>query len=384
MTPPVVSVLMATYGARDWTQRALTAVAEHTEVPHEVIVVDNASPDGTADMIREEFPAVRLVANDRNTGYGAANNQAASLAAAPVLALLNSDALVPASWAGPLLAALERPGVGVVVPALVHLDGRLQTAGAVLGADGSVLALGNGADPDDPVYAFERTCDFGAGACLVVRRDDFLGAGGFDPVYDPAYFEDADLCMTLAAQGRRTVFVPSVRVAHRQFASSEGARDADAQFLRSRAPFLERWAGTLARDRVPAVLPEHAATTLAARDAPAAARLLVLCGGAFPDPSGRDGAALAALSDPGRDLRVTLVADGGDAAAWSARGAEALAEDAGALLAARAGHYDVVAGDVGPHAEALRAHQPQAFVTPDTGEAARFAGALAFTEAPRS
>ncbi len=376
MSTPVLSIVMATYGAREWVERALEAVERHTDVPYEVVVVDNASTDGTPDLIRERFPSVRLVENAQNAGYGGANNQAASLASAPVLALLNSDAIVPPGWASPLLAALERPGVGVVVPTLVHLDGTLQTAGAVLGADGSVLALGNGADPDDPFYAFARACDFGAGACMFVRREDFLAVGGFDPVYDPAYFEDADLCLALAARGQRTLFVPEVRVAHQQFASSDPAR-AEELFLRSRTPFLERWGETLAADRLPSVLPEDPARTLAARDALTRGRVLVLCGAALPAHDSLDGTLLASLSDPARELRVTLAAAGGDARAWSAAGAEVVpTEDADALLAARAGHYDVVAGDLEGHTPALRTHQPQALAAGSLVEAARLADML--------
>lgn len=377
MSAPQLAVVMATHGAREWSERALTAVMRHTDAPHEVIVVDNASPDDTPEMVREQFPDVRLVAFAENAGYGAANNHAATLAEAPVLVLLNSDALVPAGWVRPLLTALARPGVGVVVPALTHLDGRLQTAGAVLGADGSVLALGDGCAPTDPFYAFARTCDFGAGACMVVRRDDFLAVGGFDPVYDPAYFEDADLCLKLAARGSRTLYVPEVQVAHQQFASSDRAR-ADELFVRSRGPFLERWAATLARDRVPSVLPEHPARTLAARDALTAARLLVLCGDVLPPPSSQDGVLLARLAEPGRDLRVTLAAAGGDVETWSRCGAEVCTgEEPDALLAARAGHYDVVAGAVESRAAALRAHQPQAQIAASLVDAARLIEALA-------
>ncbi len=359
MTAPAIAVVMATYGAREWTERALDAVSAHTSVPHEVVVVDNASTDGTRDMIRERFPRVRLVANEENVGYGAANNQAARLTSAPVLALLNSDAIVPPGWAEPLLGALRRPGVGAVVPTLVHLDGRMQTAGAVLGADGSVLALGNGADAADPFYAFTRVCDFGAGACLLVHTTDFLAVGGFDPIYDPAYFEDADLCLKLEARGQRTVYVPDVRVEHLQFASSDPDRAAEL-FLRSRAPFLERWADHLAVRRLPSVLPEHPARTLAARDALTRARVLVVCGDAFPDP--RMATELATLADPVRELRVTVIAAAGDAAAWSRCGAEAVvSEDPAAVLAARAGHYDVV---VGADPRIARAHQPQALTVP--------------------
>jgi len=341
---PVVSVVVVTHGAWSWAERSLAAIAAHTDVPHEVIVVDNASPDGTADRVRERFPDVRLLANDANAGFGTANNQAARVARAPLLAFVNSDAVVPAGWIGPLLAALERPGVGAVQPALVNEDGTMQIAGALVAPDGSVLALGNGEEVDDPAWRFPRATDFGAAACMLMRRDDFLGAGGFLEAYEPAYFEDVDLCLTLLERGLRTVYIPDVRVLHGGFGSG-GEEAATELFDRNRPIFVERWGEKLAATHPPSLWPPDPATTLAARDGFATGRALVVAG-ALPSPAGDLGAAVREVLAALPWARITIAARHGDPGPWWEMGVEVLLrDDPAGVEAERAGHYDVVAGE---------------------------------------
>jgi GT2 family glycosyltransferase len=341
VTGPVVSIIVVTHGAWSWAERALTAAGAHTDVPHEIIVVDNASPDDTAGRIREHFPDVRLLVNDTNTGFGAANNQAVQVARGEVLALVNSDAIVPAGWIEPLLAALDRPGVGAVVPALVNEDGTMQIAGALAAPDGSVLALGNGDDVDDPAWRFPRATDFGAAACMLLRRDTFLRAGGFLDAYNPAYFEDVDLCLTLLEQGLRSLYIPDVRVLHGGF-SSGGESAAATLFERNRPVFVARWGKKLAATHPPSLWPPDPATTLAARDALATGRALVVCD-AIPSPAQKLGAAVRGVQKELPWARITIAGRHGDPEPWWQMGVEVLLRDDPAQVAAeRTGHYDVV------------------------------------------
>jgi GT2 family glycosyltransferase len=342
---PVVSIVVVTHGAWSWVERALTAAGAHTDVPHEIIVVDNASPDETVSQIRERFPDVRLLANGTNAGFGAANNQAAQVARGEVLALLNSDAIVPAGWTEPLLAALRRPGVGAVVPALVNEDGTMQIAGALAAPDGSVLALGNGDGVDDPAWRFPRATDFGAAACMLLRRDTFLQAGGFFDAYNPAYFEDVDLCLTLLEQGLRTMYIPYVRVLHGGF-SSGGEAAAATLFERNRPVFVARWGNKLATTHPPSLWPPNPATTLAARDALATGRALVVCD-TIPSPAGELGAAVRDVLERLPWARITVAGHNGDPEPWWRLGVEVLlCDDPAQVVVERAGHYDVVAGPV--------------------------------------
>lgn len=343
MNAPLVSIVIVTHGAWSWAERAIEAAEANTDLPHEVIVVDNASPDGTAERVRERFPEVRLLTNDHNAGFGAANNQAARVAGGEFLALVNSDAVVPAGWIKPTLDALRRPGVGAAVPALVNEDGTMQIAGALVAPDGSVLALGNGDDVDDPAWRFPRATDFGAAACMLLRRDDFLAAGGFLDAYSPAYFEDTDLCMTLLDRGLRTVYVPEVRVLHGGFSS--GGQDAAAKlFERNRPTFVARWGVKLAATHPPSLWPPDPGTTLAARDALATGRALVICD-SLPAPT--DSALGNAVRTVLADLpwaRLTLAAREGDPEPWYGLGVEVLLrEDPTSVPAGRPDHYDVVA-----------------------------------------
>lgn len=343
MSDPLVSIVVVTHGAWSWTERALTAAAAHTDVPHEIVVVDNASPDGMAGRIRERFPQVRLLANDFNAGFGAANNQAAEIARGEFLALLNSDVVVPPGWIEPLLARLRRPEVGAVVPALVNEDGTMQIAGALVAPDGSVLALGNGDDVDDPAWRFPRATDFGAAACMLIRRDTFLQAGGFLDAYSPAYFEDTDLCLTLLERGLRTLYVPDVRVLHGGF-SSGGEAAAAELFERNRPVFVERWGEKLAATHPPSLWPPNPASTLAARDALATGRALVVSD-AIPSPTGDLGATVRAILAALPWARITIVGRNGEPEPWWRLGVEVLIHDTPAAVESeRADHYDVVAG----------------------------------------
>jgi len=358
VSTPRLSVLLVTHGAWSWTRRALEAVREHTVTEHEVVVVDNASPDDTAERVRERFPEVRLVVNAENTGFGAANNQAAQLARGTVLALVNTDAIVPPGWDLPLLDMLERDGVGVVVPALLGSDGTLQAAGGLAGPDGSVVNVGEGADPADPAYRFTRATDYGAAACMLVRRDLFLRFGGFDRAYDPAYFEDVDLCLRLAGEGLRTTVVPEVLVRHEGFGS--GGREAAIRlFERNRPVFVERWERVLARDHPPTLWPVHPARTLAARDASAAGRVLIAAP-VVPGPDGPAGRAVSQALEVSPWLRVTLAGTAGSAEPWLRRGVEVIdTDDPARVLVERAGHYDIVVAGDGLGA-CIAEHQPQA------------------------
>jgi GT2 family glycosyltransferase/SAM-dependent methyltransferase len=340
---PLVSIVIVTYGAWDWAERAIAAAEANTDVAFEIIVVDNASPDGIAERIRERFPGVRLIANDHNAGFGAANNQAAQVAEGEYLALVNSDAIVPPGWAGPTIAALGRPGVGAVAPALINEDGTMQFAGAVAAADGSVLALGNGDDVDDPAWRFPRATDFGAAACMLVRHEDFLAAGGFLDAYNPAYFEDVDLCLTLFERGLRTLYLPDVRVLHGGF-SSGGEEAAAKLFEGNRPTFVARWGAKLGATHPPTLWPPDPKTTLAARDALATGRALVICD-ALPAPTDDElGEAVRAVLAELPWARLTLAARVGDPEPWYGLGVEViLREDPGSVARERLDHYDVVA-----------------------------------------
>jgi GT2 family glycosyltransferase len=274
---PLVSVVIVTFGGWRWTGRALEALREHTHVPFETIVVDNASPDGTARRLQEEVRGATLLANDENLGFAAAADQGATLARGEYLVFLNPDALVTPGWLPPLLEVLENDRrAGAAVPLLLNSDGTVQEAGGLLFSDGRTALYGSGDRADRGRYRFRRYVDYGSGACLVLRRRTFLEAGGFDPVFTPAYCEDVDLLLTLRMRGLLTVFQPGSEVIHVRFGASATGEERMAMSERNTRILAERWRTFLAtRPPLPRD-PTDVHLVLASRDADATDRILVV------------------------------------------------------------------------------------------------------------
>ena len=335
-----VTVVIVTHGAWEWTQRALAELHRHTP-DVEVVIVDNASRDGTPERLGQEVDSVRVVANADNVGFARAANQGADLAGGELVAFLNNDALVHDGWLAPLVEALDREArVAAAGPRLLNLDGSLQEAGALVARDGSTWSYGYGDDPDRPEYRFPRAVAYAAGACLLVRRAALLDCGGFADVYSPAYYEDVDLCFALAARGLRTAYEPRSLVTHARHGSGDAAQ-AQALSRRNRITFLKRWGDAL--EARPATLePPMPRAILGARDARALDRILVAGADARIDPL------LRALAGLWPDARITALLEDADPAGLRvagllAQGVEAVAglDDPSGWLADRRFHYDV-------------------------------------------
>jgi GT2 family glycosyltransferase len=373
---------MATYGGREWVHKALAAVIENTDPCYEMIIVDNASPDGLATWLSDEVRNARIFRNSVNRGFGAATNQGADTATGECLVLLNSDAFVHPGWLPPLLERLERDGsTAAVAPCLWNVDGSLQEAGSLLFRNGYTRFYGFGDDPARPEYRFARLIDYASAACLLVRRRDFFDVGGFDTAYAPAYFEDVDLCLSLAARGLKIVYEPRSSVTHVRGASAD-ERTTVQYWSRNLPVFEKRWSHKLALRPADQGADDNPRRRLAARDAVAPARLLIAAD-RFPGPPGSTGDPrvlwlLRELSDAYPDASRTLLcpveAPAGLREPIVAMGIEvASPADPESWLMARAFHYDVVmlAGGAaaGARSEVLERTQPQACRVVDLGSA---------------
>lgn len=128
MTAPLVSIVIISYNTRDLLRRCLQAAFDHSAgTAAEIFVVDNASSDGSAEMVRREFPAAALIENRENAGFAKANNQALKLMKGEFALLLNSDALLTAGALETLLSfAASRPRAAIIGPRLITGEGRLQ------------------------------------------------------------------------------------------------------------------------------------------------------------------------------------------------------------------------------------------------------------------
>jgi GT2 family glycosyltransferase len=243
VSPPVVSVVVAVYNGSQVLPKALEALQRNTERCYELILVENGSTDESASLVRQAEDAT-VVLNTRNLGFGVANNQGAARARGRYLLFMNQDVFVDRGWLSPLLERIEADRrIGAVGPKLIFPDGSLQCAGALLSRSGSANCYGTGDRPEKAEYGRTRVVDYLSGACLLVRRCAFEDVGGFDASYGLAYFEDADLCLSLASRGYRSVYEPRSRVTHMLGQPGESIL---ALALRNRALFERRWRRVLA------------------------------------------------------------------------------------------------------------------------------------------
>ena len=231
--PPQLSVIIVSYNTREMTLECLRVLAgELQAMAAEVLVVDNASADGSAAAIRAAFPDVRLLVSERNAGFGAANNLAFRQARGRYWLLLNTDAFPRPGAVRALLGFLEaKPDVGVVGPRLLYADGTLQQscfrcttpAYAWLENLGLTKLMRRAPAFDDYRawdHASERDVDFVIGACLLLRREVYEQIGGFDERFF-MYQEEADWEKRIKEAGWRVVFTPSAEVVHLAGASGK-------------------------------------------------------------------------------------------------------------------------------------------------------------------
>jgi GT2 family glycosyltransferase len=253
---PCVSVIVVTYRSRDFIAACLESVFRTgDEWIADCWVVDNASRDGTADMVRETFPLAHLIAHQENAGFGRAVNVAARQAQGEFLFILNPDTVVEAGAIGELVNFLRyRPQAGACGPKVIGPDGSFRRD-CRRGFPTPMNALGyfTGLDRAFPASRtlggyhrrwlspdVEVTTDCLSGSCLLVRRNSFEMIGGFDSQYF-LFGEDIDLCWKLRQAGQEIWYVPAARVIHAKGASMRLVPDmARREFYRSMRLFMDK------------------------------------------------------------------------------------------------------------------------------------------------
>jgi GT2 family glycosyltransferase len=214
-------VIIPAHGKLAWTLACLRSIAAHPPAaPIEVIVVDDASTDGSTETLAG-VQGLRLLVNQENLGFIGSCNRGAAQAKAPFLLFLNNDTQVTPGWLDTLLEAYGGEiGCGIVGSRLVYPDGRLQEAGGLVYSDAQAWNVGRFDRRDDPRYLYRRDVDYVSGASLLIDKALFEEAGGFDPRYAPAYCEDMDLAFAVRALGRRVIYEPQSLIVHHEGISS--------------------------------------------------------------------------------------------------------------------------------------------------------------------
>ena len=209
-----LSIVIVSFNARADLDRCLASL--HDAPParaHEIIVVDNASSDGSADAARR-WPRVQVIDAGSNLGFAAGNNLGIRAGSGTNLLLLNSDTIVPPGAIDGLLAQFDRhPDVAVAGPRLVDAEGRAELSFGRMVRPLAQLKMHVARGDAETLARGEQYPDWVSGACLLVRRADAEAVGLLDQRYF-MYLEDVDFCAAVRARGRRILFTPEVTVTH--------------------------------------------------------------------------------------------------------------------------------------------------------------------------
>jgi len=243
---PEISIVIPVHGKLELTQQCLDSLERTAaDVSTEIVVVDDASPDGTAAWLSEQQACGRLraVRLSENRGFAKACNAGAKAARGKLLVFLNNDTVAHQGWLVALTQTLcEHPECGLAGSRLLYPDGRIQHAGIAFGDNGVPDHPYRFAEAQAPEVTQALEVPAVTGACVLIPAELFQKLGGFDESY-PMYVEDVDLCLKVWQSGRSVRYVPESTLTHLEGCSStdlvKRARSSEAGLQR----MWDKWRG---------------------------------------------------------------------------------------------------------------------------------------------
>lgn len=234
-----VSIIIVNYNTKSLLSSCIDSIfANVKSVSFEIIVVDNASIDGSSDMIKSYHPEVILIENDANIGFGAANNMGAEMASGSYIFLLNSDAILCMDTVFGLYRYLEENSeYGMAGPGVLLTNGEKQPK--ICGDFPSLLKIINDSILlsqifprieffrgiyTDNLVKMETSLDWISGVCMLIRVDVFKSVGGFDESIF-LYCEDIDLCKRVQNNGWKIMHIENYQIIHKCGGSAKTNRD---------------------------------------------------------------------------------------------------------------------------------------------------------------
>jgi GT2 family glycosyltransferase len=226
-SPPDISVVVINWNRRGYLRACLASLAGQRGANFEVIVVDNGSSDGSAEMARSEF-GVRVIANTANLGFCAANNQAFAAARGEFIALLNNDAEAAPDFLANLRRALDAaPDIGMAAAKVLVWEGaggvnradRIDKAGHLIYPDGQNRGRGTG-EIDQGQYGRVAECLWPDGCACMYRKAMLDQIGGFDEDFF-MFADDAELGLRARIAGWRCLYMPGAVARHHRGGSMD-------------------------------------------------------------------------------------------------------------------------------------------------------------------
>ena len=225
---PVLSIVIPTYNGKALVAGCLNSIewCAPRGLPIEVIVVDDASTDGTTPWLRENYSWVRVERLEANGGFCRAANLGIAAARGTVIQLLNNDTEVCSGWANAALRHFENPSVGSVAPLVLRQDDprRVDSAGDGYWFFGLPFKRGSGQSADQWAAAPAGDVLGASGSSAFYRAAALKKLGGFDPEFG-SYYEDVDLAFRLRWNGYTCIYEPKCKILHQVSASYDHASD---------------------------------------------------------------------------------------------------------------------------------------------------------------
>jgi GT2 family glycosyltransferase len=206
----LASVIIVTFNHRKYLEKCLGSILDQ-DYPHEIIIVDNDSHDGTPEFIETGYPQVKVIRN-KNNGYGAGNNLGVSQSSGEYIVILNPDTIVEQGWLRELIVPLtKKPGI-ITAPKILLYDGSaINTIGNINHFTGLTFTRGLNEPPQS--YHESRELSGVSGACFAISKEDYLKMGGFDERFF-LYNEDSEFSWRAHIYDISIVFIPSSVLRH--------------------------------------------------------------------------------------------------------------------------------------------------------------------------
>jgi GT2 family glycosyltransferase len=258
---PVVSIVIVNWNTRDILRQCLVSISQETALEHEIIVVDNASSDGSQGVVRSEFPGVTLIENETNKGFAAANNQGLAISNGNRILLLNPDTIVLESAIDRMVAWLDaHPSVGCVGCQVWEDERTIQRTGFSDPGPLNLALVEFGIQRLAPRHHLigrpeyggwdrrdERDVDVVSGMFMLLPRAVFEQIGYLDEAFF-VYSEEADWCRRIREAGWRCVYAPEARILHLDGGSKSTSQIRSRMYVqmqKSKMIYLRKYYGIL-------------------------------------------------------------------------------------------------------------------------------------------
>lgn len=215
---PKISIVILNWNGKKHLKKCLLSIKKVSYFPFEAIVVDNSSSDGSAEMVKKEFPQVVLVLNKKNLGYSGGNNVGIKKSTGSYVFILNNDTEVTEDFLDPLVAVMEKDAtIGCVQPKLLYASDHmlLNAVGSYFTSTGFLYHYGYRKKSNPKQYNLPLTIYSAKGAGMLLRKSALEKVGLFDEDFF-IFFEETDLCHRLWLAGYKIVYIPSSIIYHHE------------------------------------------------------------------------------------------------------------------------------------------------------------------------